>query len=210
MLSRDTEASLHAAADLSRELSGLLKDEGTRRIARDLVLRNEEARDLLEDFLVLDRNAEPVVGNVRTAAILDEALARMKDRPDIARVEVRRKFDEGAPAVRGDEAQLTDLCTTLIRSTCRLLGGEGILEISVRDLRNDPSRDPRRPIVVEFFGHPLPAGAPEAQKIDGEQEVSGMGLGIAVARQIAETNGAEVEAEMQRSGGAFLRLRLPV
>ncbi|QHA04881.1 HAMP domain-containing protein [Streptomyces broussonetiae] len=171
-----------------------------------------EVTNLVNDLIDLARDEEPrqALELVRPTDLLEHAVAAARDHwPHIAFVS---QTDPSATATltAAVPSRLTRLFSNLLDNAAKFspTGGrveatalrspeDGRLEITVRD--HGPGIDPADlPHVFDRFYRSRTARA-----------LPGSGLGLAMARQIAHTHGAELTAHQAPGGGALFRLRLP-
>jgi signal transduction histidine kinase len=145
----------------------------------------------LDGASVLDQRSE-----VELLAIAAEEAARVQ------------ASAQGTPAVvRGDERLIRRALRNLLENA-RRYGGEdvevtisargGVAEASVSDRGPGVPADYRERIFEPFFR--LPGHAEKA---------GGVGLGLALVRQIAERHGGQVRCEAREGGGSRFTLTLP-
>jgi signal transduction histidine kinase len=148
------------------------------------------------------------VSDVDLAELVREtaALASMTE----SDVEVRAAVDGPLPVVRGDRDRLRQVLSNLLGNAVnytvagdevelRATAENGVVEVTVRDHGPGiPAEDQR--LVFEKFGRATPSGPAKP----------GAGLGLYIARSIAEAHGGSLEVHSEAGAGATFVLRLPV
>jgi signal transduction histidine kinase len=127
-----------------------------------------------------------------------------------AEVSVRPEIDGALPAVRGDRERLRQLLLNLLSNAVKYtVSGD---EVAVRAEATDGA------VAVSVEDHG-PGIAPEDQRLIFEKfgraatqggQVPGAGLGLFIARSIAEAHGGTIEVDSNQGAGAIFTLWLPV
>lgn len=142
-------------------------------------------------------------------AVLDQELEVVRQRADSRSLNLEVSAPEALPPVKADRERLAQILGNLLdnavkyapdQSLVRVLAGDGdqgaevIVENRVGDLRPDPAR------MFERFYRADPARS---------SAVAGVGLGLAISREMAEAMGGRLSAELVDST-LRMRLRLPL
>jgi signal transduction histidine kinase len=125
-------------------------------------------------------------------------------------VDVRTNVAPRIPPVRGDRERLRQLLLNLLSNAVKytVAGDEievtaaaenSLVAVSVRDHGPGIAREEQR-LVFEKFG----------RVNHGGKSKPGAGLGLFIARSIAEAHGGSLEVESEPGGGATFTLRLPL
>jgi signal transduction histidine kinase len=141
-----------------------------------------------------------------------EALVR--ETADVVRlgqeeVAVRAQVAAGIPTIRGDRERLRQLLLNLLTNAVKytVAGDEvevtatardGLVAVSVRDHGPGIPREDQR-LIFEKFGR---------VNLGGKSK-PGAGLGLFIARSIAEAHGGSLEVESEQGAGSTFTLRLP-
>lgn len=147
-------------------------------------------------------------GDVDVASLIEDVVATASVRQ--AGVSVRAMLTEPLPPVRGDEERLRQVLTNLIDNAVKHSADGDAVEVSAR------REDSGVCITVSDRGPGIPDGQQQLifEKF-GRAEVEGpakpgSGLGLFIARSIAEAHGGTLEVESRRDGGASFSLTLPL
>ncbi|MGH7267168.1 MAG: two-component system sensor histidine kinase NtrB [Candidatus Rokuibacteriota bacterium] len=143
---------------------------------------------------------------VSAATVLDDALARMADRLKGAAIEVVRQDGASAAVVSADPLALRRVVAALVQNAIDAMPGGGTLTIGVA------AAGPRE---VALSLHDSGPGIPEdvqARLFEPfvTTRASGMGLGLALARQVVDQHGGRVEVNSRTGAGTTVRIVLPV
>lgn len=172
------------------------------RLLGDVVEQLESLTVLVNDVIELARGDEPLPAReeVRLDELTAEAVERARRHAPGRRIEAA--LDR--TLVVGDPARLERAVRNLLDNALKFAPGEQPVEVALRDGE----------LTVRDHGRGIPA-AEAAHVFDrfyrgpGARGTPGSGLGLAIVRQVAETHGGSVSAEIAADGGTLMRLRLP-
>jgi signal transduction histidine kinase len=174
----------------------------------DVLAEVERLEQLVDDLLLLARSDEHGLRPRTEEVDLDDLVVAESAR--LRRTTGLRVITRAAPVrVCGDRHQLTRVLRNLTDNAAR--HAAGCVELSVEE-------DTGEAVVGVLDDGP---GIPVAERervfdrfvrLDASRErrAGGAGLGLAIAREIARAHGGDVGIVEAASGGAHLRLRLPV
>lgn len=126
------------------------------------------------------------------------------------RVQLTRRFAPGDPVVRADAGRLRQLLHNLIKNSLEAIGDlrKPHIEVSTREIVENEQKWTE--LAVADNGPGLPEGFGERwYEPYTTSKAKGTGLGLAVAKKIAEEHGGSIRAENREGGGAVFTLRLP-
>jgi signal transduction histidine kinase len=146
-------------------------------------------------------------GNVDVAELVRETAAAAAISQE--EVSVRAEVDGPLPAVRGDRNRLRQLLVNLVTNAVKYTdpgdevevrgaAEDGVVAVSVRDHGPGIAPEDQR-LIFEKFGRAKPLG----------NSKPGAGLGLFIARSIAEAHGGSLEVESEPGAGATFTVRLP-
>lgn len=198
-----TNAELLARAD---RLTAAQRDRASSALGRQLREVTTLVNDLIE--LARDEEPQPLVEQVRPAALLEHAVAAAREHwPEITFTMALAPATTEV-AVPGVPARLIRLLSNLLDNAAKfsppggpvdtaLTTAPDALELTIRD--HGPGIAPEDlPHVFDRF-----------YRAESARALPGSGLGLAMARQIARAHGADLTAEVAPGGGAVFRLRIP-
>jgi signal transduction histidine kinase len=146
-------------------------------------------------------------GDVDLAELLEEAVAVV----DLGTEEValRTSFATSLPTIRGDRERLRQLVMNLLTNAVkytvtgdevevRAAAVDGVVEVSVADNGPGITSEEQR-VIFEKFGR--------GSRVGGS--IPGAGLGLFIARSIAEAHGGSLRVESRPGEGATFTVRLP-
>ncbi len=126
------------------------------------------------------------------------------------RIQLTRHFAASDPQLRADAVRLRQLLHNLIKNSLEAMSGDRKPHIEVSTSEGDDDGRGYVELAVADNGPGLPDGFDERWfEPYTTSKVKGTGLGLAVAKKIAEEHGGSIRAENRASGGAVFTLRLP-
>ncbi|HMB03333.1 MAG TPA: ATP-binding protein [Isosphaeraceae bacterium] len=174
----------------------------------DLCVIEQEIRRMertLQTFLDFARPPRPERRHLSLAPLIERTLALIRGRVEKQKVALRLVQPTTRIQVEGDGDQLQQLLLNLALNALDVMPRGGSLEVEIR-----PSHQGQVEIRISDTG---PGIAPPLLPYVFEPFVSGkesgLGLGLAVSRRIAEDHGGSLEASNRPAGGACFVLRLP-
>lgn len=200
---------MRTAADVT--LSQPARDEAEYREALSAVAQQgSRLTRLVDDMLVLaraDGGGYPMVwSSVNLADVVDGCVRELTSRADEKRITVRAAL---APAViRGDEALLRRMVGNLLGNALiytprggavdvALARGNGQVEVRVADTGPGVPEQDRERVFERFV------------RLDPARAAGGAGLGLAIARWVAEAHGGNVRILSTGPGGTVFAASLP-
>jgi two-component system sensor histidine kinase HydH len=176
--------------------------------AEDLRIIEQEIRRMertLQTFLDFARPSQPHRRQVELAAVVGRVLALIVGRAEKQQVVVRLKRPDSPVLVEADQDQTQQLLLNLILNALDVMPRGGTLEVVLHAPRGG-----RVELQVFDTG---PGIAPDLLPRIFDPFVSsketGLGLGLAVSRRIAEDHGGRLAAANRPEGGACFVLTLP-
>lgn len=168
---------------------------------------------LLEDLLDFSSfeagNLSLHVDDVDLVRVVSDAVSLHEELARDHRLTLTMRADVPSVTVRADARRLTRLLMNLIVNACKFTPPEGRVEVSVV-VGGDECE-----IAVADTGVGIPADRLASiferfQQLDQRpQRSSGVGLGLYIARLIADAHGGRIWAESAPAAGATFRVRLP-
>ncbi|MFG3103733.1 ATP-binding protein [Streptomyces sp. NPDC048182] len=193
----------------AEQLTPRQRERATGALTRQL----REVTTMVNDLIDLARDEEPrqALEPVRPAALLEHAVGAARDHwPHLA---FTLDLGPGTPdaLAAAVPSRLTRLFANLLDNAAKFSPAGGRVEVSAA---RSP-QDGRLEIAVRDHGPgidaaDLPHVFDRFYRARAARALPGSGLGLAMARQIAQTHGAELTAHQAPGGGALFRLRLPV
>ena len=188
-----------------RRLGDQLSDEDRDRIEEALVTHTGRLSSLLEDLLDLDRLAHGNAGHdpepLEVAGVVRAAVEQL---PAAPRVVVRGPRSLTAHL---DRTQLERIVTNLVNNADKY-APDGPIEVTL-------GADARTlTLTVDDRGPGIPADQRERilephQRLDGNANAPGTGVGLAVVAEFIDLQGGELEVDDRPGGGARFVVRLP-
>ncbi len=148
---------------------------------------------------------------INVERMADAALALMRGELEAASVTVKRAFAPTLPLVRGDEIHLQQVVVNLVRNALDAVREKPVSERAVMIGAEVNDATGRLVLRVSDSGVGIEAGQME-QIFEPfhTTKAEGMGMGLAVCRQIVEGMGGTIQVACNPRGGACLSVSLPV
>jgi len=180
-------------------------------IARNAVAQNQLVDDLLDMSRITTGKFRLEPRPVRVAAVLGDALDTVKPAADAKMIALEVDADPQSSTVSADPTRLQQVFWNLLTNAVKFTPKGGRVSVSLRSddahvvitIADDGAGIPEEflPYVFEPFRQ---AGA-GSDRLHG-----GLGLGLAISRQLVELHGGTIEAASQGLGrGATFTIRLP-
>jgi PAS domain S-box-containing protein len=215
--SHELRTPLTAVVGWSRMLrTGKLDAENSARavesIERNATLQTKLIDDLLDvsriitGKLTLDRRP------LEIAHVVSDAVNTVRPAADAKNIAIETSFDAEAEPVLGDANRLQQVLWNLLSNAVKFTPKNGRIEVALQRVNSEVQvsvGDSGEGISSEF----LPYVFDRFSQGDGKSTRShtGLGLGLAIVRQLVELHGGTVKAHSDGPGrGATFKLRLPV
>jgi signal transduction histidine kinase len=172
-------------------------------VLRRLGASAERARDLIDGVLLYARAGELRLERVALGRLMSEVAEDL--RPSMENVGATLEIGD-LPEVEGDPRQLRRVLQNLLGNAVKFRG-EAPLRVQLSTVRDSQEW------VVTMRDNGLGVDADQAGRIFGmfsraNNEIDGVGIGLAVCRRIIEAHGGRIWVEAQEIGSAF-RFTLP-
>ena len=199
-----------AAERLRRRFIGRLPPEETElldRATHTIVSQVEALKALVNAFGDYARPPQIQTRPLSLHALIGEVLDLYENDQ---RIQLTRRFAPADPVLRADAGRLRQLLHNLLKNSLEAIGDarKPHIEVGTREVRDEGR------LWVEMSvadnGPGLPDGFDERWfEPYTTSKARGTGLGLAVAKKIAEEHGGSIRAENRAGGGAIFRVRLP-
>lgn len=191
--------------------SGKLSDERRQGMLENLRSQamhiNRQVTNLLDMARLRSGSVEPARAWQPVEEVIGTTLQQIKEQWKDR--EITLDIQPALPPVLLDEVLIERVLWNLLENAIKYSPADTPVELSVK------RRDPWLDIAICDWGPGLPPGNSEElfgmfRRGQSESSIPGVGLGLAIARTIAEAHGGEVLAENRLGGGASFTLRLPL
>jgi two-component system, LuxR family, sensor kinase FixL len=214
------------AHELNQPLTSILSNAqaAQQALAQDRV-NVVELREILEDIVAEDKRAGALISRLRrllkreeltlhpvgVAPLLEDTLSLVRSNLTERQVRLQARVPQNLPEVLGDSVQLQQVLLNLLLNACDALGDT---EPAHRRIDLDATLEAdRRFVRVDVRDHgPGIAGDGLEQIFDAffTTKPNGLGLGLAICRQIVTAHGGRLWATQNGGRGATFHLTLPV
>jgi nitrogen fixation/metabolism regulation signal transduction histidine kinase len=199
-----------AAERLRRRFIGRLPPEETElldRATHTIIAQVEALKAMVNSFGDYSRPPQIDARPLSLHALIGEVLDLYENDQ---RIQLTRRFAPGEPILRADAGRLRQLLHNLLKNSLEAIGDarKPHIEVSTRNIvENDKNWIE---LAIADNGPGLPEGFGERWfEPYTTSKAKGTGLGLAVAKKIAEEHGGSIRAENRAGGGALFVLRLP-
>jgi PAS domain S-box-containing protein len=186
--------------------------EGLEIIARNTRLQTQLIEDLLDMNRIITGKVRLDVQAVQLPHVIDSALASIRPSAEAKGIRVQSILDPRAGSIRGDPARLQQIIWNLLSNSVKFTPKGGRIEVSLERVSSHLEitvSDSGCGIAPEFLPHIFE----RFRQADATttRRHGGLGLGLAIARQLTELHGGTIAAASSGvSHGATFRISLPV
>ena len=182
-----------------------------REILADIVAEDKRAGELIGRMRALLKHEEPTLQAVEMNVLLKEAQSLVRTNLTASQVMLDSEVENELPAVNGDRIQIQQVVLNLLLNAC-----DAVKDCAAADRRiqlvakvDPPGRSLH--IVVSDRGHGIARDGLE-QVFDAffTTKPNGLGLGLAICRQIVSSHGGRLWATHNNGPGASFHLTLPI
>jgi PAS domain S-box-containing protein len=191
---------------------GNLCDRGIEVIERNAHMQSQLVEDLMDNTRAMSGKLKLEVRPTDVAEVIEKAVEVVRPAAEARGVTLNIRLDRDAGQITGDPDRLQQVVWNLLSNAVKFTNEGGRVEVSLE--RVDPYvqiavRDTGRGIRPEF----MPYVFERYRQVDASagRRAGGLGLGLALARQLVEMHGGEIMAESDGEGkGATFTVKLPV
>ena len=170
-------------------------------VMRDIVTRIDALNELIQDMTLFARPKPPKLTEVNVAHVLEEAVSMLRRDPVGASLDVSMSASDGV--VTADIEMLRAAVMNLLLNAAQAMNGSGRIRV------NAAMKDGVWSIEVVDSGPGIPAEIRDAV-LDPffTTKSRGGGLGLPIAKRVAELHGGALTLSFPTSGGTSVRLSL--
>lgn len=217
IVSHELRSPLNAMLGWSRLLSSRKFDEATTARALEVIERNAKLQtQLIEDLLDISRivrgNIHLHICPINLVQIIEAAIDTMCPTANAKAIEVASRLDPSAGLVSGDPNRLQQVVWNLLSNAIKFTPEGGLVKVRLE--RTDSHAqikviDTGCGISAEFLPYVFDRFR-QAESTTNRTH-GGLGLGLAIVRNLVELHGGTVQAESQGEGqGATFTVNLPL
>ncbi len=215
-LSHELRTPLNAILGYSRMLRSGVVDRERQARALEIVERNASALSrMVADVLDV---ARIVAGKVQLNAqlidlpmVVEEAIATIRPAAEAKGVRLQTVMDAEAGPVLGDGDRLQQVIWNLLSNAVRFTSRDGLVQVRLQRIDSNLEivvNDTGAGIAPEFLPHVFERFRQADSRLS--REYGGLGLGLAISRELVELHGGTIRAESEGLGkGATFVVMLP-
>ena len=217
-LSHELRTPLNAILGYARMLrGGVFADAAKQARALEILERNAHVlTQIVEDVLDVSRitagKLRLSVREIQLSAVISDAVATILPAADAKGVAVQADVDSAGPFVMGDPERLQQVVWNLLANAVKFTRRGGTVRVELRQAESHVEvivSDTGRGIAPDFLPHLFERFRQADSRFSREH--GGLGLGLAIAREIVQTHGGTIEASSPGDGlGATFTVRLPM
>ncbi|MGH8287377.1 MAG: sensor histidine kinase, partial [Steroidobacteraceae bacterium] len=201
-----------SAERMRRRFLGNMSDQDAQvleRATHTIVQQVEAMKQMVNAFSEYARTPEMTLTPFDLNQLVTEVaeLYRSQD----SRVQVRLELDPSPAELEADRGRVRQILNNLMTNSMEALEGRGDAQVQIATRFDTASGQPLAEITVADNG-PGFASDIISQVFDPyvTSKPKGTGLGLAIVKKIVEEHGGWIEAENRRTGGARVRVTLPL
>jgi len=217
MVSHELRTPLNAIMGWAKMMSSASLDDRKRTRAIETIDRNAVAMaQLIEDLLDISRiisgKMRLEVQTIELTRIVEAAVESVRPAAEAKAIRLTHSFETGIPALVGDPTRLQQVVWNLLSNAVKFTqkGGRIAIEVRIEDSAVAIRvTDTGKGIDPQFLPHVFDPFRQE--DASHTRSRGGLGLGLAITRQLVELHGGNVEAHSDGEGlGATFVVHLPV
>ena len=172
-------------------------------VMRDVVVRIDALNELIQDMMMFARPKPPRLAQVNMRHLLDEAVTMLRRDPIGSSLDVQVEGGDGSITADPDLLRATVL--NLLLNAAQAMDGRGRIRVT------GERRDGTWAIEVRDSGPGIPAAIQqEVLEPFFTTKSRGGGLGLPIAKRVAELHGGSLSLTCPESGGTSVTVTLPV
>ncbi|MEH2400054.1 hybrid sensor histidine kinase/response regulator [Nostoc sp.] len=181
-------------------------------IERNAKLQSQLMEDLLDVSRILQNKLSLKISSIDLSAVIEVALDTVRLAAQAKSVQLKTKFEPNIGQVLGDPSRLQQVVWNLLSNAVKFTPSEGQVEIRLERVGTQAQiqvSDTGKGIDPEFLPHVFDY----FRQADNTttRTFGGLGLGLAIVRQIVELHGGTVQAESEGDEkGATFTVLLPI
>ena len=217
-LSHELRTPLNAILGYARMLrSGIFTDPEKQARALEILERNAHVltqivEDVLDVWRITAGKMRLTIQEIPLSVVVGDAVATILPAADAKGVTVQAEIDPAAPFVMGDPERLQQVVWNLLANAVKFTRRGGVVTVLLRRAGSHAEvivSDTGCGIAADFLPHLFERFRQADSRFSREH--GGLGLGLAIAREIVETHGGTIEVASPGEGkGSTFTLRLPM
>jgi signal transduction histidine kinase len=168
---------------------------------------------LINDFLDLVRlesgRVKITKKPVQIRQLLEECIAIMRPQAEPRKIKIKLSIPPGPSYIPADEDRLRRVILNLLSNAIKFNRDEGLVEVKV-ELEGKEVRISVSDTGIGILPEELPYIFEKFYRGRAEEEVSGSGLGLSIAKQIVEAHGGRIWVESTPGQGSTFTFTLPL
>jgi PAS domain S-box-containing protein len=180
-------------------------------IARSTRLQTQLISDLLDISRIVSGKLQLDIAHVQLASVVGDAIDTVQRDAEEKHIAISRDLDDSVGAIAGDAARVQQIVWNLLSNAIKFTPDGGRISVRLRKSGADSQiivADSGVGIRADFLPHVFDRFQQADQSIT--RRVGGLGLGLSIAKHLAELHGGSITAESEGIGrGATFTVVLP-
>jgi len=182
-----------------------------REILADIVAEDKRAGELIGRMRKLLKHEEPTLQSVEMYGLLKEAVSLVRINLTANQVMLDVEIENGLPGVTGDRIQIQQVVLNLLLNACDAVKDCPAADRIIQLVAKVDAQGRSLHIVVSDRGHGIARdGLEHVFDAFFTTKPNGLGLGLAICRQIVNAHGGRLWAAHNNGPGASFHLTLPL
>jgi PAS domain S-box-containing protein len=196
----------------SRKFDATRHNEALATIERNAKLQLQLVEDLLDISRIIQGKLSLQVAPVNLTYVISAAIETVRLAAESKKIQIKLDLGDSNPAIMGDSARLQQVVWNLLTNAVKFSPGNEQVKVELRQIDQwaqirvmDKGKGIHRNFLPHVFEH--------FRQEDGSttRKFGGLGLGLAIVRQIVEMHGGTVRVESQgENQGATFIVQLPL
>jgi len=196
--------------------NGRLDEQGSKGAIEAIVRSGQAQKQLIDELLDISRiiigKLRLDVGPVELATMIESLVESMRPAADARNIELQTALDQSVTPIYGDADRLQQVVWNLLSNAIKFTPKNGSVLVRLEQIDSSLEitvRDSGQGIEPEFLPHVFDRF--RQSDSSNSRTHGGLGLGLAIVRQLVELHGGTVSAESPGEGaGSTFKVKLPV
>jgi signal transduction histidine kinase len=185
----------------------------TQSVLTDIIKETKMANAIVQEALEFVRPIRLQVERTAVTEAIHSAVQLADTKARRGDIDLEVALPEELPQIQGDQYQLTQVFTNLLRNAYEAMEGKGRVTIAARTVQLHRESGDRDAVVVEFTDDGPGMPQEVADRVFNPfftTKTRGSGLGLAIVRRIVDAHDGSIDLHTAPGQGTVIRVTLPV